>query len=77
MNPEQIRDVLMAAKDKAGLKQQDLPSIYAVCRRGNDSQRAVQLLLNRLQEKDKPDMFDLRGGLQAWSKEVDPDFPIY
>ena len=77
MTSDQIQDVLKAAKDKAGLTQDTLPPIYAVCRRGNDSQRAIDFMLNCLPEKSRPDMFDLRDGLQAWSNEVDPDFPVY
>ncbi len=44
--------------------------VFVVCRRGNDSQRAVQAL--------RAAGFaarDLRGGLYAWKREVDPSFP--
>ncbi|KAG8093858.1 hypothetical protein GUJ93_ZPchr0012g20780 [Zizania palustris] len=49
------------------------PSVYVVCRRGNDSQRAVQIL----HEKGFLSAKDIIGGLQSWAQEVDPDFPIY
>jgi adenylyltransferase and sulfurtransferase len=48
-------------------------SLYVVCRRGNDSQRAVQLL----HEKGFIFAKDIIGGLQSWALDVDPDFPAY
>jgi adenylyltransferase and sulfurtransferase len=47
--------------------------VYVVCRRGNDSQRAVRYLADEYEIKAK----DLIGGLHAWTKEIDKDFPIY
>ena len=48
---------------------------YVVCRHGNDSQLAVQTL------KTNPAFHgivrDIKGGLTAWRKEVDPEFPEY
>ncbi|KAF0891960.1 hypothetical protein E2562_011339 [Oryza meyeriana var. granulata] len=49
------------------------PSLYVVCRRGNDSQIAVQLL----REKGFLSAKDIIGGLQSWAQDVDPDFPVY
>jgi adenylyltransferase/sulfurtransferase len=49
------------------------PSLYVVCRRGNDSQSAVQLL----HEKGFGSAKDIVGGLQSWAHDVDPDFPAY
>lgn len=48
-------------------------SLYVVCRRGNDSQRAVQFL----HENGFPSAKDIVGGLESWAKEVDPTFPTY
>jgi len=49
---------------------------YVVCRLGNDSQIAVDALRGA-----RPDtgcvIKDLVGGLRAWSRDVDPEFPIY
>lgn len=56
----------------AGRGAQQRP-VYVVCRRGNDSQRAVQLL----QPAGFPHAKDLRGGLQAWAEEADAAFPVY
>ncbi|QDZ20800.1 adenylyltransferase/sulfurtransferase MOCS3 [Chloropicon primus] len=46
---------------------------YVVCRRGNDSQVAVDKLLRA----GATSVFDVEGGLQRWSKAVDPTFPLY
>ncbi|KIO34587.1 hypothetical protein M407DRAFT_13392 [Tulasnella calospora MUT 4182] len=48
---------------------------FVVCRLGNDSQTAANIL--RSVSSDPSKVFDLIGGLRAWSKEVDPMFPIY
>ena len=54
--------------------QEDPCSIVVVCRRGNDSQLAVQLL----QETDSSlNIRDIRGGLHAWARDIDPEFPVY
>ncbi|WVZ82319.1 hypothetical protein U9M48_029592 [Paspalum notatum var. saurae] len=49
------------------------PALVVLCRRGNDSQRAVRLL----REKGFASAKDIIGGLQAWGQDVDPDFPVY
>ncbi|KAL1540969.1 Adenylyltransferase and sulfurtransferase MOCS3 [Salvia divinorum] len=50
-----------------------VPSLFVICRRGNDSQRAVELL----HKKGFPFAMDIIGGLESWSQDVDPKFPIY
>lgn len=52
--------------------------IITVCRRGNNSQIAVTKIEEYLQNVgvDKP-VIDIIGGVTAWSKDVDPNFPIY
>lgn len=49
--------------------------IFVVCRRGVDSVVATRLL----HEVFGPEqgIWNLQGGLQAWSQEVDPSFPVY
>jgi adenylyltransferase/sulfurtransferase len=47
--------------------------LYVVCRRGNDSQRAVQYLCSRGFHAAR----DIIGGLESWTKEIDPNFPSY
>lgn len=49
------------------------PSLYVVCRRGNDSQRAVQYL----RESGFSSAKDIIGGLEAWATDVNPNFPTY
>ncbi|KAI8824822.1 adenylyltransferase [Fimicolochytrium jonesii] len=47
--------------------------IYIICRRGNDSQLAVQ----KLKQEGFQDVKDIVGGLTAWTREVDGAFPVY
>lgn len=49
--------------------------VYVICRRGNDSQRAVKKLRELIHVNQ--DFFDVRGGLHAWAKDIDHTFPIY
>jgi len=49
-----------------------------ICRRGNDSQRAVDELKKYVQITDKVNWIkDVIGGLYEWSMQVDKNFPIY
>ncbi|KAL1408956.1 hypothetical protein Q8F55_005770 [Vanrija albida] len=50
------------------------PDVLFICRRGNDSQIAAARL-----RTVRPDAHvrDVRGGLTAWSRDVDPKFPVY
>ncbi|XP_054798114.1 adenylyltransferase and sulfurtransferase MOCS3 isoform X2 [Prosopis cineraria] len=47
--------------------------LYVVCRRGNDSQLAVQYL----QKMGFTSAKDIIGGLESWSNDVDPNFASY
>jgi adenylyltransferase/sulfurtransferase len=49
-------------------------STYVVCRLGNDSQIAADALRGQL---SRVNIIDLIGGLKAWTKHVDPNFPVY
>ncbi|XVE50721.1 hypothetical protein DITRI_Ditri01bG0186100 [Diplodiscus trichospermus] len=49
------------------------PNLYVICRRGNDSQRAVQYLHKQGFNLAK----DIVGGLESWAHDVDPNFPMY
>lgn len=49
--------------------------VVVICRRGNDSQLAVEKLRQAWSETVK--VRDVRGGLEAWARTVDPDFPTY
>ncbi|XP_078000860.1 adenylyltransferase and sulfurtransferase MOCS3-like [Glandiceps talaboti] len=55
---------------------EDKLPVYVVCRLGNDSQKAVRVLQDKL--SDLPAFVrDIRGGLMAWAKRIDPQFPQY
>ncbi|KAJ3095775.1 Molybdenum cofactor synthesis protein 3 [Phlyctochytrium bullatum] len=71
VKPGEDRDGKDGAKDDTGEKQ-TMP-VYVVCRLGNDSQLAVQLL----KAGGIKESWDLAGGLYQWSDEVDPSFPKY
>ncbi|KAF0933497.1 hypothetical protein E2562_018581 [Oryza meyeriana var. granulata] len=47
--------------------------LYVICRRGNDSQVAVQIL----RENGFLYASDVAGGFESWAREVDPSFPLY
>jgi adenylyltransferase/sulfurtransferase len=59
-----------AAEEQPGQPQ---PPLYVVCRRGNDSQRAVAAL----RAAGVVHAVDVVGGMEAWAAEVDPGFPTY
>jgi adenylyltransferase/sulfurtransferase len=56
-----------------------------VCRLGNDSQLAARAVLDRAAESSVAiegtsvgvHVRDVIGGLEAWSRDVDPSFPVY
>jgi len=47
--------------------------VYVLCKRGNDSILATKFLL----KNGVTCVFNIDGGLLAWSKNVDPNFPTY
>lgn len=61
----------------AQLKRTEKP-IFVVCRQGNDSQLSVRQMKELgLDFGGKRFIGDIRGGLEAWRKNVDADFPDY
>ncbi|XP_043279425.1 adenylyltransferase and sulfurtransferase MOCS3 [Venturia canescens] len=64
------------AETKSFLDENSIKDVYVLCRRGNDSQRAVKLLKSFI---DDPtiNVRDIIGGIHAWSRQIDPTFPIY
>lgn len=65
---------ILAGKIEENLKaEMKSKEVFVVCRRGNDSQLAVKYLNENLSIKSK----DLVGGLHAWTREIDENFPIY
>lgn len=68
-----LPEISAALKEEETRKGSSGAHLYTVCRRGNDSQRAVQLLHDLGFTSAK----DIVGGLTSWAKEVDPNFPAY
>lgn len=73
-----IRERLALAPDDASAAVaaaagEQLPPLYVVCRRGNDSQRAVAAL----RAAGISHGVDVVGGLEAWAAQVDAGFPTY
>ena len=66
--------VLRAARQRRG--EHGKVTVVTLCRRGNDSQRAAQLLQRHLAEMPEVEVRDIRGGLYAW-KEIDPTLLLY
>ncbi|EGI65132.1 PREDICTED: adenylyltransferase and sulfurtransferase MOCS3 [Acromyrmex echinatior] len=50
--------------------------LYLMCRRGNDSQKAVQYL-KKIFIEDTLKIRDIIGGIHAWSNKIDQKFPKY
>lgn len=50
--------------------------VYVMCRRGNDSQKAVKSLQEIFQGSNL-EIKDVIGGIHAWSKKIDCTFPVY
>ncbi|KAL8708903.1 MAG: hypothetical protein Q9220_006235 [cf. Caloplaca sp. 1 TL-2023] len=48
--------------------------VFTICRHGNDSQVAAELLQQSL---PRHVVCDIQGGLEAWRRDVDPSFPDY
>lgn len=46
--------------------------VFVVCRRGNNSQRAVV----QLREQGVTNVVDVVGGMEAWAAEVNPSMPV-
>jgi len=46
---------------------------FIICRRGNDSQKAVQAL----KQYGITRVLDVQGGLELWQSEIDRQFPLY
>lgn len=61
---------------------------YFVCRQGNDSQiaaaalrKAIETSTSKFESEANPppavEVYDVIGGLRAWSSDADPSFPMY
>lgn len=68
-----IRSALQELQEGKALGSESYPSLFVVCRRGNDSQRAVQYL----HKMGFAWARDIIGGLESWAQDADPNFPTY
>ncbi|KAL5548461.1 hypothetical protein UlMin_003692 [Ulmus minor] len=64
---------ISSALEEKGLNSTSGAHLYVLCRRGNDSQRAVQLL----HKMGFTSARDIVGGLEGWARDVDSNFPMY
>lgn len=69
----EISSAIKKEEDDVGVASGSKVQLYVVCRRGNDSQLAVQCLQNNGFASAK----DIIGGLESWSHDVDPNFATY
>ncbi|KAI6198273.1 Adenylyltransferase and sulfurtransferase MOCS3 [Aphelenchoides fujianensis] len=66
-----------AIEEKLRGKSAEAPKeVFVICHRGNDSQLAVQLLQKKLDVAGIR-FRDVVGGLDAFARDVDPNFPLY
>ncbi|XP_058605742.1 adenylyltransferase and sulfurtransferase MOCS3 [Onychostoma macrolepis] len=71
-----LKDTVSDLKQQMNIKSQ-VP-VFVVCKLGNDSQKAVQLLEKMSgQEIELITVKDVTGGLMAWANKIDPSFPQY
>ena len=63
-------DVMRLAKESGARE------LIFLCRRGNDSQIAASKLKEAMAEEGVR-VRDVTGGLHAWARDVDKDFPVY
>jgi adenylyltransferase/sulfurtransferase len=58
----------------------DQMEVYFICRRGNDSLVSAKALAQAQKENGRSAQLrikEVRGGVRAWSRTVDPRFPMY
>ncbi|XP_053988637.1 adenylyltransferase and sulfurtransferase MOCS3 [Hylaeus anthracinus] len=70
------RIMLIKNKMQEMKKEHDEVGLYVMCRRGNDSQKAVKHFQTMLSESNL-EIKDIIGGIHAWSKKIDHTFPVY
>ncbi|KAJ8341823.1 hypothetical protein SKAU_G00341140 [Synaphobranchus kaupii] len=71
-----LKERIVEAKQR--LKSESCVPVYVICKMGNDSQRAVQILQQMAGLEVEPiSAKDVSGGLMAWAQKIDPSFPQY
>ena len=66
-----VKEWRMVAKEAGAMTE-----LILLCRRGNDSQIAASEL-REVMAKEGVRVRDVAGGLHAWARDVDRDFPVY
>ncbi|KAF8226423.1 hypothetical protein L208DRAFT_1301994 [Tricholoma matsutake] len=66
----------LVANPKEYLPEEPTMDTYVICRLGNDSQIAAEALRSVRLDGGGP-VRDIIGGLRAWTREVDSQFPVY
>ncbi|KDR82398.1 hypothetical protein GALMADRAFT_237684 [Galerina marginata CBS 339.88] len=69
----------LVANPTAHLMDDSVVETYILCRLGNDSQVAAEALRGVAKRSGGPNVTikDVVGGLRAWAKDVDANFPVY
>ncbi|XP_056623954.1 adenylyltransferase and sulfurtransferase MOCS3 [Triplophysa dalaica] len=71
-----LKDQICELKQHGGITSQ-VP-VFVLCKLGNDSQKAVQVLEKMSGKEIEPvTLKDISGGLMAWANKIDPSFPQY
>lgn len=69
----EITSALKEEEEQKSVGSGSSAQLYVICRRGNDSQRAVQCL----HKMGFTSARDIVGGLESWTHDVDANFPTY
>ena len=54
--------------------------VFCLCRRGIFSVEATRIIKEAIQRGESPNIYsvyNIRGGLESWAGNVDPEFPKY
>lgn len=71
---EKIQGLIEEVGVKSGLRNERVP-VYVICRRGNDSQLAVNLM-KRTYFSNQSVLKDIIGGISQWN-QIEKGFPVY
>lgn len=79
-DPSSALDLVFSSPTSSSTTSTLSSPIYLVCRRGNDSLLAARALSRHLAtqaQAPQVKLVDVMGGLTAWSRDVDANFPLY
>ena len=72
---EKIKERVSALSTSTNKDTADIPVVF-ICRQGNDSQMVVHECKDCFRTMNMT-LLDIKGGLHAWARNIDPDFPVY